>query len=250
MYKDSHRASSMHSSDKGAYVQSIFSSVAKRYDVMNDLMSGGLHRLWKDEFVAMIRPRAEMQLLDMAGGTGDVALRCYEQAIAHDARTPEIIVCDPNSEMLREGKDKALNRGITAIDWITCSAEEIPLPDASMTDYTISFGLRNVTDRKRALAEAWRILKPGGGFFCLEFSPLKSRTLFAALYKVYAREVIPRVGQLVARDRSAYEYLIDSIEAFPTQQELRQELVDAGFVDTSVRALAHGLVAIHSGVKA
>lgn len=242
--------SKVSAAQKTTLVNEVFSSVAGRYDLMNDLMSGGLHRLWKDALVQMIRPRPALQHIDMAGGTGDIAFRSYKACQTFANADPNIVVCDQNADMLLEGKKRAFNQGITkGISWAQGDAANPPFETDSFDVYTISFGLRNVTHREQALAEAFRILKPGGQFFCMEFSPLKESSVFAKLYKEYAFRVIPKIGSLIAGDQDSYKYLVESIEAFPTKEALLQEIQTAGFSQVTYRSLNNGLVAIHSGVK-
>jgi len=228
--------------EKARMVGGVFSRVARRYDLMNDLMSGGLHRLWKDSFVDALRPYDGLRLVDVAGGTGDIAFRVLERAPGAD-----VTVCDINADMLAVGRDRALDRGVTAgLDWVTADAEALPFPDASADAYTIAFGLRNVTRRERALAEARRVLKPGGRFLCLEFSHV-AMPLIGRLYDQYSFRVVPWLGGIVAHDRDAYRYLVESIRRFPTQDELAAAMRAAGLARVSWRNLAGGIVAIHSG---
>ncbi len=228
--------------EKAGLVSDIFNRVARRYDLMNDLMSGGLHRLWKDTLVDDLRPRDGMDIVDVAGGTGDIAFRIHRRA--PEAR---ITVCDINPAMLAVGRDRAANRGIVAgLDWVTADAERLPFPDRSADVVTIAFGLRNVTDRTRALAEMRRILRPGGRFLCMEFSRV-AVPLLGEIYDRYSLKVVPRIGQVVARDRDAYRYLVESIRRFPPQEDLAALMRTAGFERVSYRNLSGGIVAIHSG---
>lgn len=228
--------------EKGRLVGGIFSRVARRYDLMNDLMSGGLHRLWKDTLVDQLRPREDLHLIDVAGGTGDIAFRV--RARAPGAR---IAVSDINPDMLAVGRDRALDRGITAgIAWVGADAEALPFPDRSADAVTIAFGLRNVTRRERALAEMRRVLRPGGRLLCLEFSRV-AVPLLGRIYDRYSFRVVPWIGQLVTRDRDAYRYLVESIRRFPGQEELAAMLRAAGLERVSWRNLSGGIVAIHSG---
>ena len=228
--------------EKAGLVGNIFSRVARRYDLMNDLMSGGLHRLWKDTLVDALRPRDEMDIVDVAGGTGDIAFRIHRRAPG-----ARVTVSDINPEMLAVGRDRALNRGIAAgIEWVTADAESLPFPDRAADGVTIAFGLRNVTHRERALAEMRRILKPGGRFLCLEFSRV-AVPLLGQIYERYSFSVVPWIGQIVTRDRDAYRYLVESIRRFPPQEELAQLMRAAGLERVSFRNLSGGIVAIHSG---
>jgi demethylmenaquinone methyltransferase/2-methoxy-6-polyprenyl-1,4-benzoquinol methylase len=228
--------------EKAGLVGGIFSRVARRYDLMNDLMSGGLHRLWKDTLVDELRPRDGMDVVDVAGGTGDIAFRILRRAPgAH------VIVSDINPDMVAVGRDRALNRGLVAgIEWVTADAERLPFPDRAADAVTIAFGLRNVTNRERALSEMRRILKPGGRFLCLEFSRV-AVPLLGQLYEPYSMKVVPWIGQLVTRDRDAYRYLVESIRRFPPQETLAGLMRDAGFERIAWRNLSGGIVAIHSG---
>lgn len=231
--------------EKTRLVRGVFDSVADKYDLMNDLMSGGVHRLWKDRFVRMIRPRPGLHYLDVAGGTGDIAFRIRKKA-GDGAR---ITICDLDSAMLNVGRDRAADRGwIGGFEWIAGDAAALPLPDASVDVYTISFGLRNVTRIDTALAEAFRVLRPGGRFYCLEFSRV-DEPFIAGLYDRFSRTVIPRLGELVAKDRTSYEYLIESIRKFPPQRQLAARMAAAGFEGAAWTNLSFGIAAIHRGWK-
>jgi demethylmenaquinone methyltransferase/2-methoxy-6-polyprenyl-1,4-benzoquinol methylase len=228
--------------EKAGLVGGIFSRVARRYDLMNDLMSGGLHRLWKDSLVDQLRPRDGMDVVDVAGGTGDIAFRIHRRA-----PKARVTVSDINAEMLSVGRDRALNRGIAeGIAWVTADAERLPFPDRAADAVTIAFGLRNVTDRDRALAEMRRILRPGGRFLCMEFSRV-AVPLLGQIYDRYSFNVVPWIGQLVTRDRDAYRYLVESIRRFPPQETLAGHMRAAGFERVTWRNLSGGIVAIHSG---
>lgn len=236
--------------EKTALVRGVFDSVAGKYDIMNDLMSGGLHRLWKDRLIRMIRPRPGMAFLDVAGGTGDIAFRIRKALGARANESPAITICDLNAEMLAVGRDRAVDRGwITGFEWITGNAEALPFPDQSFDVYTIAFGLRNVTHIDTALREARRVLKPGGRFYCLEFSRVDEPFL-AKLYDLYSFNVIPAVGQAVAKDRDSYQYLVESIRKFPPQKELCRRMAAAGFARARHTNLNFGIVAIHEGWRA
>ncbi|MDR3425739.1 MAG: bifunctional demethylmenaquinone methyltransferase/2-methoxy-6-polyprenyl-1,4-benzoquinol methylase UbiE [Alphaproteobacteria bacterium] len=229
--------------EKTGLVHRVFSSVAGRYDLMNDLMSGGLHRLWKDSLVCRMNPKAGMTLLDVAGGTGDIALR-LQKRMEGKAR---IIVCDINPAMLAQGKAKAIDHGIlSGIDWVTGNAEALPFPDRSVDMYSIAFGLRNVTRIDQALREAARVLKPGGRFFCMEFSPGVIPAL-KPLYETYCVNVLPLLGEFVAKDREAYQYLAESILKFPAQQELAKRMEKAGLSQVKWTNLSGGIAVIHEG---
>ncbi|MGE4218264.1 MAG: class I SAM-dependent methyltransferase [Alphaproteobacteria bacterium] len=225
---------------KAGLVRGVFDSVAARYDLMNDLMSLGTHRLWKAALIDWLRPRAGMHLLDVAGGTGDIA----ERFVA--AGGGRVTVCDINASMVAVGRDRAIDRGrLTGIDWAVGDAEALPLPDASVDAYTIAFGLRNVTHIDLALAEARRVLKPGGRFLCLEFSHVAVPGL-AAVYDRYSFSVLPRLGAMVAGDRDAYLYLAESIRRFPDQETLVGAMKAAGLAQARYRNLSGGIVAMHS----
>jgi demethylmenaquinone methyltransferase/2-methoxy-6-polyprenyl-1,4-benzoquinol methylase len=227
--------------EKTRRVGAVFSSVARRYDVMNDLMSGGMHRLWKDRFVARVKPRPGEAVLDMAGGTGDVAFRMAR-------RGARVTVADINGDMLEIGKERALARELTDLQWRVENAEALCFDSGLFDAYTIAFGIRNVTDIPAALREACRVLKRGGRFYCLEFST-SDWPGFADLYEAYARAVIPRIGKLVADDEESYRYLVESIRRFPRPEQFRQMVAQAGFARTRAEPILGGLVAIHSGWK-
>ncbi|HET9428120.1 MAG TPA: class I SAM-dependent methyltransferase [Allosphingosinicella sp.] len=227
--------------EKTRRVRGVFSSVASRYDVMNDLMSGGLHRLWKDEFVRRVRPRRGEKILDMAGGTGDIAFRLARQGA-------EVTVADINPDMLGVGVERAKQRGIDGLVWAEENAERLSFPDAAFDAYTIAFGIRNVTDIDSALAEAYRVLRTGGRFFCLEFSQTRWPG-FSTVYRRYSRHVVPRLGRLVAGDPDSYRYLIESIERFPDMPAFARRIEQAGFDRVHAEPILGGLVAIHSGWK-
>ena len=231
--------------EKARLVRGVFESVAGRYDLMNDLMSGGIHRLWKDEFVAAVAPRAGERFLDVAGGTGDIALRLLAGA-GGAASGAAVIVCDLTPAMLERGRDRALDDGCLAgLSFVGGDAQRLPLPDRSVDAYTIAFGLRNVTSPQRALAEAARVLRPGGRFFCLEFSHVVVPGL-DRLYDVYADAVLPWLGRNVAGDEPAYRYLVESIRRFPRQGDLAQMMERAGLARARWRNLSGGIAAIHS----
>ena len=227
--------------EKTRRVGAIFSSVASRYDLMNDLMSGGMHRLWKHEFVRRVRPRKGEAIVDMAGGTGDVAFRLARSGAA-------VTVADINSEMLAVGIERAKRRGIDGLAWAQENAESLSFAERSFAAYTIAFGIRNVTDIQAALREAHRVLKTGGRFFCLEFSQTRWPG-FRTLYDAYSRRVVPRIGKAVARDEDSYRYLIESIERFPDMAQFAGMIEAAGFANVKAEPIMGGLVAIHSGWK-
>lgn len=236
--------------EKAGLVKDVFDRVAGRYDLMNDVMSGGLHRVWKHTMVEMLDPRPEQVFLDVAGGTGDIAFRIREHCSRfHHGQTPDITVCDINDQMLGEGRKRALDAGIlSGIRWLCGDAMSLPLEDASVDAYTIAFGIRNVTDIDAALREAHRVLKPGGRFLCLEFSHVEIEPL-AKVYDLYSMHLIPRLGQLFAGDAQPYQYLVESIRRFPDQRAFADKIKAAGFVHVSHRNLTGGVVALHSGWK-
>jgi len=231
--------------NKGARVRRVFSSVAGRYDLMNDLMSAGVHRLWKDAFVSQLGASPRMHVIDCAGGTGDIAFRVVERS-RRGADAAHVTVVDVNEEMLRAGRSRGEAKAFAAhLDWLVGDAESLPLPHACADAYTIAFGIRNVTHRDRALAEARRILKPGARFLCLEFSHPVVPVL-DALYERYSFGLIPQIGKLIAKDEASYRYLVESIRRFPDQEAFAGEIGRAGFARVSVRNLAGGIAAIHS----
>lgn len=249
--------------DKERLVKGVFDSVAARYDVMNDLMSGGLHRVWKDDFVQMSGISTVMRangggrgirLLDVAGGTGDIAFRLMQRAVdAYPDDPPHITVCDINAEMLKVGQQRSqeafrCERVRSSLAWVEGNAEKLPFPDNHFDLYTIAFGLRNVTNRAKALAEAYRVLKVGGRFMCLEFSHV-SLPVAKDVYDLYSFEIIPRIGQAVTGNPEAYQYLVESIRQFPKQEDLVAEVEAAGFQGVLYSNYTMGTVAVHSGFK-
>jgi len=227
--------------DKASMVRAVFDGVASSYDLMNDLMSGGIHRLWKAELINTLKPRPDMKLLDLGGGTGDIAFRFRAKGGG------PVTVCDINKEMLSVGRDRAIDRAILdGIDWVCGDAETLPFPDRSVDAVTIAFCLRNVTRIDLALAEARRVLRPGGRFLCLEFSHVVLPGL-AQLYDQYSFKVLPLMGKLVANNRDAYQYLAESIRKFPRQADLVERMTAVGFERASYRNLSGGIAALHSG---
>ena len=227
--------------EKTQKVGAVFRSVAARYDLMNDAMSGGMHRLWKDRFVRRVKPRAGESILDMAGGTGDIAFRLARSGAS-------VTVADINPAMREVGMERAKKRDLDGLTWSEQNAETLSFDDRSFDAYTIAFGIRNVTHIQQALGEAHRVLKRGGRFFCLEFST----TLwpgFADVYDAYSHRIVPRLGKLLAKDEDSYRYLIESIRRFPTMERFKAMIGEAGFVQTKVEPMLGGLVAIHSGWK-
>ncbi|HEU4650308.1 MAG TPA: class I SAM-dependent methyltransferase [Croceibacterium sp.] len=227
--------------EKTRRVGAVFSNVAAKYDVMNDAMSGGLHRLWKDQFVRRVKPQPGEAILDMAGGTGDIAFRLAD-------RGADVTVADINQEMLDVGVERAMERGIDGLVWTRQNAEALAYPDRTFDAYTIAFGIRNVTHIDKALAEAVRVLRFGGRFFCLEFSTTEWPG-FREVYDAYSHRLVPRIGKAIAHDEDSYRYLIESIRRFPPMPEFEAMIRAAGFERTRVEPILGGLVAIHSGWK-
>jgi demethylmenaquinone methyltransferase/2-methoxy-6-polyprenyl-1,4-benzoquinol methylase len=233
-------------SEKPSLVRDVFDSVANRYDLMNDLMSGGIHRLWKSDMIDWLQPRSGQSFVDVAGGTGDIAFRIRERLAAAGQAPRRLSVCDLTPAMLQVGRARAIDRGIlSGIEWIAGSAEALPYPDMSFDAYTIAFGLRNVTDMERALREARRVLRPGGRFLCLEFSHVFV-PLLRQLYELYSFRVLPALGQIVAGDRESYQYLVESIRRFPDQEELSARIAAASLAQVRYRNLTGGIAALHS----
>lgn len=230
---------------KAGMVHGVFSSVASKYDVMNDLMSLGIHRIWKEAMMDWLAPRAGQHLLDVAGGTGDVAFRFLGRAGAGARAT----VLDMTAAMLDEGRQRAEAGQLAAsLDWIVGDAMELPFADNTFDVYTISFGIRNVVRIPDALAEAYRVLKPGGRLMVLEFSQIPN-ALMQKAYDLYSFNVIPRMGQIVAGDRDSYQYLVESIRKFPDQETFAAMIRRAGFAQVKYRNLTLGIAALHSGWK-
>ncbi|MCA1653206.1 MAG: class I SAM-dependent methyltransferase [Sphingomicrobium sp.] len=227
--------------EKTRRVGGVFSSVARNYDLMNDLMSGGMHRLWKDRLVARVKPRLGETILDMAGGTGDIAFRMAR-------RGATVTVSDINTDMLDVGMERARKRGIDGLVWQRENAEALTFAGSSFDAYTIAFGIRNVTDIPAALREAHRVLRRGGRFYCLEFSTSEWPG-FGELYDRYSDKIIPRIGKAVAKDEDSYRYLVESIRRFPRMADFERMIGEAGFANTSIEPILGGLVAIHSGWK-
>jgi demethylmenaquinone methyltransferase/2-methoxy-6-polyprenyl-1,4-benzoquinol methylase len=227
--------------EKTARVGEVFSRVARRYDIMNDAMSVGMHRLWKDRFVRRVKPRAGERILDMAGGTGDIAFRMAR-------RGAQVTVSDINADMLAVGMDRAQQRGIDGLAWSRQDAQALTFADAAFDAYTIAFGIRNVTRIEQALAEAHRVLRLGGRFFCLEFSATQWPG-FAEVYDLYSHKVVPRLGQAIAGDEASYRYLVESIRRFPEMPAFAAMIREAGFSQVRAEPILGGLVAIHSGWK-
>ena len=229
-------------SEKAGRVHGVFSSVANRYDLMNDLMSAGVHRLWKQAMIDWMAPRPGMDLLDVAGGTGDIAFRFLDRLKGDGS----VKVCDMTQAMLDEGARRAEAQGIQGVDWVCGDAMALPFPDKSFDVYTIAFGIRNVTRVQDALAEAYRVLRPGGRFMCLEFSQIPSPGL-QWVYDRYSFNIIPPMGKVITGDRDSYQYLVESIRKFPAQDDFAAMIAEAGFGQVKYRNFSMGIVAIHSG---
>ena len=231
--------------EKPKLVNKVFDSVAFRYDLMNDLMSAGLHSLWKDSFIDWLAPRKNTHLLDVAGGTGDIAFR-FSKKTKNQAK---VTILDRNENMLNEGK-RRLNVGQIApdLEWVCGDAMNLPFKNEIFDYYTISFGIRNVLDLKKCLSEALRVLKPGGRIMILEFSKVENETL-NKIYDAFSFNVVPRLGKLIANDAESYQYLIESIRKFPSQEKLASLVSEAGFRLVKYRNLTQGVVAMHSGWK-
>lgn len=265
--------------EKGEKVYRVFESVAQKYDIMNDSMSLGIHRFWKDWLIRHMNPTPGTQLLDVAGGTGDIAFRFINyiraqreklirnqlksqqnlswsdisKSYSHDQlgslMGSQAVICDINKEMLKVGKEKLLQMGYSeGLSWVAGDAEELPFADHKFDVYTIAFGIRNVTHVGKALDEAYRVLKPGGRFLCLEFSQVNN-PLLARLYDLYSFQVIPVLGEVIAGDWKSYQYLVESIRRFPPQEEFKEMIEDAGFFKVNYHNLTSGVVAVHSGFK-
>jgi demethylmenaquinone methyltransferase/2-methoxy-6-polyprenyl-1,4-benzoquinol methylase len=230
--------------EKAGLVRDVFSSVARRYDLMNDLMSGGVHRLWKDAMVEWLNPQPGQHVLDVAGGTGDIALRISEMARSRGGKA-RIVVCDVNAEMIAEGVRRADALGESDVCWLCGDAECLPVHDSSMDACTIAFGIRNVTHIETALAEARRVLKPGGRFLCLEFSHAQVPGL-DLLYERYSFAVLPRLGEWITKDAEAYRYLAESIRRFPSRTAFAKMIERAGLSRVRMRNLAGGIAVMHS----
>jgi demethylmenaquinone methyltransferase/2-methoxy-6-polyprenyl-1,4-benzoquinol methylase len=231
--------------EKQKLVQNVFSEVASKYDVMNDLMSFGLHRIWKDVLINEFMVMPDSTLLDVAGGTGDIAVRFLKRG------GDKVTLLDLNKNMLDVGKKKISDKNprfLSQIDWVCANAEELPFADDSFDFYSIAFGIRNVTDKNKALREAFRVLKPGGKFACLELSPIDQPTL-KKLYDFYSFKIIPKIGDKIASSADSYQYLVESIRKFPNAERFAQMLESAGFDKVKYRKLTFGVVAIHTGYK-
>ena len=234
---------------KEQLVKGVFDSVSGSYDLMNDLMSFGLHRIWKSKLVEHIL-HPDRKILDVASGTGDVARKIASKAKAEN-KTSNITISDVNENMLKGSREKLLNQADldgSNFEFLTGNAEKLPIPDNSYDYYTIAFGIRNVADIKAALAESYRVLKPYGKFLCLEFSEVDYK-LLRKFYSLYSHNVIPWLGEKVARDRGAYEYLVESIQRFPGKQKFANMIEEAGFKSVKIDSLTFGITAIHTAYK-
>jgi demethylmenaquinone methyltransferase/2-methoxy-6-polyprenyl-1,4-benzoquinol methylase len=228
-------------------IKEIFSSVASKYDLMNNVMSLGIHHLWKDCMVRHLT-NTNSSLLDVAGGTGDIVIRYLKKAKI-SGNMPKVVLCDINQDMIDQGKIKLQNLHLDQnVEFICGDAMALPFNDMSFDYYTIAFGIRNIHDMDQALKEAYRVLKPGGKFICLEFSKV-TNCMFSKVYDVYSEKIIPLAGKYIANDQAAYEYLVDSIKEFPSQQKFLQMIKDAGFEMASYTNLSGGIAAIHYGYK-
>jgi len=231
---------------KAGMVADVFHSVAGRYDLMNDLMSGGIHRLWKRFTIELSGVRRGNAVLDLAGGTGDLAAR-FADLVGPEGR---VVLADINESMLQVGRDKLLDSGRQAnLEFVQADAQSLPFPDDCFDCITIAFGLRNVTDKERALRSMLRVLKPGGRLLVLEFSKPRNE-LLSRMYDAYSFRVLPLMGQLVANDRDSYQYLAESIRMHPDQETLKEMMEDAGFTRCEYHDMTGGIVALHRGVKA
>jgi len=237
-------AQTINEDDKAGKVRDLFNDVANKYDVMNDVMSLGIHRLWKEAMMDWLAPRAGQKLLDVAGGTGDVSFKFLKRA-GHGHAT----VCDLTEGMLNEGRKRAEAAAMQdSLDWVVGDAMDLPFENNTFDVYTISFGIRNVTRPQEALNEAYRVLKPGGRLMVLEFSQLPNPAMQKA-YDLYSFNVIPRMGQMIANDRDSYQYLVESIRNFPDQETFLGMVRTAGFEQAKYRNLSMGIAALHSGWK-
>jgi demethylmenaquinone methyltransferase / 2-methoxy-6-polyprenyl-1,4-benzoquinol methylase len=235
---------------KSSLVKEVFSSVASKYDIMNDFMSAGMHRLWKDKMVKELKfiPNQSYKTIDVAGGTGDVAFRILKKAQQQNTKI-EIEVADINAEMLSVGKERAVDKNLFSnLNFNCCDGEKLPYADNSFDYYTIAFGIRNFTNIQNGLNQAFRVLKIGGKFICLEFSQVNNLPL-AKLYDLYSFKAIPKIGKLVAGDEDSYQYLVESIRKFPNQENFKLMIEKAGFKNVSYTSLNFGVVAIHIGQK-
>ncbi|VDP52781.1 unnamed protein product [Schistosoma curassoni] len=244
--------------DKQSKVNHVFENVSKKYDLMNDIMSFGVHRLWKDCFVSRIMPTDKLKYLDVAGGTGDIAFRLFKYA-KHINGVPEVpsvkpltgldvTVCDISPSMMEVGKSRAEELGFSSIQWIEGNAENLPFNDNSFDVYTIAFGIRNCTHIEKVVSEAYRVLRPWGRFYCLEFSKVENN-LFRNIYNTYSMQLIPVIGQLIAGDWNSYKYLVESIRQFPNQEEFAHIITQSKFDGVNWINYSNGIVSVHMGYK-
>jgi len=235
--------------NKSNLVQEIFSAVAPKYDLMNDFMSAGIHRLWKNTMVSQLNFTQHKKILDLASGTGDIALKITKQAQKIGAHNFSITLSDLNSEMLKIAKDRAINQNLfQQLDFVVANGENLPFADSSFDAVTVAFGLRNFTNLAAGLSEIYRVLKPQGKFICLEFSKINDLWL-QKLYDLYSFKIIPKIGSLVLNDSNSYQYLVESIRVFPNQEHFLELINQAGFVNTSYRNLSCGISCLHYGYK-
>lgn len=232
--------------DKQKLVNSVFSGIANKYDLMNDFMSFGIHRLWKSEFIRQI-PNLSSNILDVASGSGDIALKIMKKAKKRGSNL-SITLSDINEEMLANAKKRAIDLNFLHNEYVICSAEELPFSNDKFDYYTIAFGIRNVPNIKKALNEAYRVLKPTGKFLCLEFSKPREG-YFKKIYDFYSFNIIPQIGHMITNNQQAYQYLVESIKLFPPQDEFRIMLQEAGFSEVNYKLLTHGIVSIYSAYK-
>ncbi len=234
--------------EKTGLVKEVFSNVAKKYDLMNDLMSAGIHRVWKNKMIEEVNLKDDAKIIDLAGGTGDIAFRIAKKAKKENLKC-EIKVVDINQEMLDVGKSRAVDLNLFSnLEFICCDGEKLCFEDEKFDFFTIAFGIRNFTDINKALHEAHRVLKPGGKFICLEFSKVNDYFL-QKIYDAYSFKIIPKIGEMVLKDRASYQYLVESIRKFPTQDEFKKMIENAGFKNVKYQNLSFGAAAIHVGVK-
>ncbi len=242
---------SVNREEKAGLVKEIFSGVAKKYDLMNDLMSAGVHRIWKNKMVEEIRfpdSKISYRTIDLAGGTGDVAFRIAKKARIENVKC-EIDVVDINQEMLDVGKARAIDQNLFHnLKFTCCDGEKLCFEDETFDFFTIAFGIRNFTNIDKALLEAYRVLKPGGKFICLEFSKVNDYFL-QKIYDTYSFKIIPKIGEVILKDRASYQYLVESIRKFPSQDEFKKMISKAGFKNASYQNLTFGTAAIHTGIK-
>jgi demethylmenaquinone methyltransferase/2-methoxy-6-polyprenyl-1,4-benzoquinol methylase len=231
-------------SDKKKYVHNVFQNVASQYDIMNDFMSLGTHRLWKQQFVQSLPLSANLKILDVAGGTGDISRQIHN---AYPYYNLDITVCDLSENMVIQGRNKSYDRGINSIQWVVGDGMNLPIHDHSMDVYVISFGLRNIPDIKKALIEAKRVLKPHGHFSCLEFSPVDNTGPFQKIYNMYSDYVIPMLGRHVAHDEESYSYLVESIRNFPSPNALKALMEEVGFQNVTFKSSFKGIFSHHQG---